>query len=542
MPVLGFGRSARRSQPNRALALNRSHFAYEHLIGAIPVIGEPELLTETAPGAAPSGIYPVYLGRGRGYGVTTAWTGWSYVVPNRFAGANQFTVLYLTHGMPTNTYSHYIGTFGSSGYRIGFGSANQLYLFVENQNGFGISPGVPDHLVPTACAFSVSGIGSTVALAGSVNGSYGTAATAVTGHTLGATLSMLPIWHDGGGGPSWFGSYGMAVFAKAFPEEELRTLTLRPWEMYAAAKAPRIYSLGGGAGAQTIIGAGNIASGEAFGASTMAAGAVSILGAGNIGTAEAFGAPTVSAGVTSIVGAGNIASAEAFGAATLTPGAVSITGAGNIASGETFGAAIVSAGGSFILAAGNIASGEAFGSATMAPGAVSITAAGNIASAQAFGTGLVASGGSYILAAGNIASGEAFGAPAMAVGVRTITGVGNIASGEVFGSAAMQTVRVLSASGIASAEAFGLAGLQAGVGVISGAGAIASAEAFGDLIARGGQTFILSAGGIASAEAFGPVPLIPQNWQPNDARALVVQGGDRVLEVAGGARILEVRP
>lgn len=68
-------------------------------------------------------------------------------------------------------------------------------------------------------------------------------------------------------------------------------------------------------------------------------------------------------GSQSIVGAGAIASAEAFGLPTVTPGSVSITGAGAIASAEAFGSSLVGQS-QTLSSVGAIASAEAFGQRT----------------------------------------------------------------------------------------------------------------------------------------------------------------------------------
>jgi hypothetical protein len=83
--------------------------------------------------------------------------------------------------------------------------------------------------------------------------------------------------------------------------------------------------------AGSIIGAGNIASAEAFGSPAISA-TISTQG---IASSEAFGSPVV--GDQGIVGAGGIASAEAFGGVVLSAG-ISASG---IASAEDFGSPIV---------------------------------------------------------------------------------------------------------------------------------------------------------------------------------------------------------
>lgn len=87
-----------------------------------------------------------------------------------------------------------------------------------------------------------------------------------------------------------------------------------------SAIAVATYKADAGAGGQTITGAGDIASAEAFGTPTVVAGEVVITGAGGIASAEAFGEPTVVAGGVLIVDAGDIASAEAFGVPTIVGG------------------------------------------------------------------------------------------------------------------------------------------------------------------------------------------------------------------------------
>jgi len=114
-------------------------------------------------------------------------------------------------------------------------------------------------------------------------------------------------------------------------------------------------------GAASIVGAGGIASAEAFGSPALSV----LVSATGIASAEAFGQPTVTAvaGAASIMDAGGIASAEAFGAPSLF---ASIQAAG-ISSGEAFGQPTVttSTAAADILSAGGIASGEGFGLPTI---------------------------------------------------------------------------------------------------------------------------------------------------------------------------------
>ncbi|WP_162594129.1 hypothetical protein [Variovorax sp. PBL-E5] len=137
-----------------------------------------------------------------------------------------------------------------------------------------------------------------------------------------------------------------------------------------------------------ITGAGQIASGEAFGAVVVGAG----VAPAGIASAQAFGAPVISAGIAPA----GIASAGAVGAPALGGG---ITAVG-IASAQALGAPTVAAS---VFAAG-IASAEAFGAPVV--GGIGIFAAG-IPSAEVFGQPAVAA----VISAAGIVSEEGAGAP-----------------------------------------------------------------------------------------------------------------------------------
>jgi lysophospholipase L1-like esterase len=185
----------------------------------------------------------------------------------------------------------------------------------------------------------------------------------------------------------------------------------------------------------------------------------SIIGAGGIASAEAFGQPTISVNVSTI----GIASAEVFGQPTVTVAGTGhdIIGAGGIASSESFGQPAISA----TVQSAGIVSGEVFGQPTIS---ARVSAAG-------------------------IASAEAFGLPSISARISPAS----IPSSEVFGQPTI-SVRISPAS-IVSAESFGLPSLSV---MISPTG-IASAEAFGQPTIYGSEHLILDAGGISSGESFG---------------------------------------
>ncbi len=301
--------------------------------------------------------------------------------------------------------------------------------------------------------------------------------------------------------------------------------TMRAIERTLVAFSLELYS----AEPQTISGAGNIATGEAFGNGHQAkltvssAGAIAsgealgttaklnqtIAGTGGIVSSEALGVPSLRYPQT-VSGAGGIASAEAPGSPKINQ---SIATAGNISSGEASGspkinlsvAALSIPSGEvfgtpsldlFITAAGAITSGEAIGAHTItqAGGPQTISSAGGIASAEIFGAQAIEL---TISAAGDIASGEVFGAHSLA---QTITGAGDIASGEASGLPRIN-MSVLALS-IASGEMFGTSELDL---FITAAGAITSGEEVGSPVVSqaGGPQAISSAGGIGSGEIFG---------------------------------------
>lgn len=109
-----------------------------------------------------------------------------------------------------------------------------------------------------------------------------------------------------------------------------------------------------GAFPQTISGAGNIASGEAFGTAQLN---FTILGAG-IASGEAFGSLVITTPESQSISLAGIASAQAFGTLT-TRLFISPSG---IATGETFGAVRLAA----LIGPTGITSGEAFGTTNVA--------------------------------------------------------------------------------------------------------------------------------------------------------------------------------
>ena len=139
-------------------------------------------------------------------------------------------------------------------------------------------------------------------------------------------------------------------------------------------------------------------------------GGASIAGAGQIASGEAFG----SAAVGAAVAPAGIASAQAFGAAAIGAG-ITTTG---IATSEAVGAPAVGAG----IAPAGIATAQALGQ----PSVAAVISTTGIASAEAFGLPVVAPTG---IVASGIPSAEAFGQPAIAARINTA----GVASAEAFG-------------------------------------------------------------------------------------------------------------
>jgi hypothetical protein len=200
-----------------------------------------------------------------------------------------------------------------------------------------------------------------------------------------------------------------------------------------------------------------------------------------------------------IVGAGGIASAEAFGGPSIGP---TITG-GTIASAEAFGGPSLSPS---VIGAGGIVSAEAFGGPTVTPvtGAQEITGAGGITSLEAFGGASIRP----VITGGTISSSEAFGLPIIDTGV-WIVGAGGITTGESFGGPSLRAL--ISGGSIASLEAFGLPiigkNMQATLPSISarygGAGSVARHYRFGVVAVgtRKSGTIPCASGVVESSEA-----------------------------------------
>ena len=246
-------------------------------------------------------------------------------------------------------------------------------------------------------------------------------------------------------------------------------------------------------GTQEITGAGNIASGAAFG--TLVADKPHI-DASAIASAEAFG----TAVATLTLNPSAIASGEAHGTQALQQ-TVNPSG---IASAQAFGTTALAQ----HINPSAIASGEVLGTPSLAQ---HVNPSG-IASAEAHGTGTVELSGSTLnLDPVGITSAQAFGTPfveldilidpsgiasAAAFGTTSLAQHVNpsgIASGEAHGTQSL--AQTVNPSGIAGAEAFGQIQL---VRHVNPAG-IASSEAFGTLK----LDFTLSPAAIASLEAFG---------------------------------------
>jgi hypothetical protein len=132
--------------------------------------------------------------------------------------------------------------------------------------------------------------------------------------------------------------------------------------------------------AQTVSGAGNIATGEAVGSPGVLPGSVTLQPVA-LGSGEAWGTPAVLPGSVSVLADG-IVSAEAFGVAAVLPGAVSLQPSG-IASEEAGGLPLITPG-AVTLQLPGILSEESFGLSLVLPGEVAIRPTG-ILSAEAFG-------------------------------------------------------------------------------------------------------------------------------------------------------------
>ncbi|MCI0430771.1 MAG: hypothetical protein L0210_09565 [Rhodospirillales bacterium] len=213
--------------------------------------------------------------------------------------------------------------------------------------------------------------------------------------------------------------------------------------------------------------------------------AQTISGAGGIATAEAFGSGKVnlSAAPSAIV------SAEAFGAAKLN---LAAAGAGNIASAEAFGSGKVN------LAAtpSAIASAEAFGTAKLN---LALTGAGAIASAEALGTPIVSTPG----------------------GAQTLSGAGGIASAEAFGTAAISAAQAAAGAGPAIGPRIIFVSSRAPQAQALGPAGIGSAEAFGiaavTSIARVAPASIAQAGGFGIAKITSIAHIAPASIAPRSA-------------------------
>jgi hypothetical protein len=273
--------------------------------------------------------------------------------------------------------------------------------------------------------------------------------------------------------------------------------------------------------AQSITGAGNIASATAFGSSSeslnvAATGLAStethgqatltwngvLIGVGNIASGAAYGNPAISASVSTV----GITSATVFGLPTVSTEAApqDITGAGNIASSAIFGTHNIAAS----IAPVGIPSSETIGSLTTS---VSVSVIG-IQTAEVFGQPSVA----VAITPASIVTAEAFGLPTL-VTAWGIVDAGNIVTGFVSGQPAISTS--ISVTGIPSAEAFGLP-LVTKLGDLAGVGNIASQNAFGQP-ALATSVFGL---GIASAEAFG-LPTIGTPAPPSGALKYILVNG-----------------
>ncbi len=244
--------------------------------------------------------------------------------------------------------------------------------------------------------------------------------------------------------------------------------------------------------ATNVTAAGAIATAAAFGTATVGTSAQQVTGAGAIATAFAAGVLALGLRVT---GAGAIGSAYASGAPTVLRGAVTLSGAGAIATAAAPGTPTVSPGAVTVSPSG-AASSSATGSPTVAPGSVQVSPAG-VASAGAVGAPRLGAN----VTPGGIASGQAAGAPTVAPGAVSVAPSG-VASSAAVGAptASPGAVTVAAAGAIASASSPGSPTVAPGAVTLTGAGAIGSAAAVG---APRLAVWVTAAGAIASGAAFG---------------------------------------
>jgi hypothetical protein len=302
-----------------------------------------------------------------------------------------------------------------------------------------------------------------------------------------------------------------------------------------------------------ISGAGNVATGEAFGTAVEGQTAAP----GGVASGEAFG----TAVERQWIDVSAVASAETHGSHTveLAGPAGDFIDPGGVASLEAFGAATEQ---QHVLASG-IAGGELLGTATMR---LTINASG-VATAEALGAPVelqtitasgVATGEAHgsssllrTIGATAIAGGELFGSPALASAV-LVTG---IAPGAAFGNASMLPILLIDPSGIASLGAFGATSLHAAIianGITTGESigtprlelelrpsAVGSAEVFGS--PQVVRLIRIDANAIASGETAGAptVELTDAGIRPI---GIATAEGFGAVTVLGGAQVVEPPP
>ena len=175
-----------------------------------------------------------------------------------------------------------------------------------------------------------------------------------------------------------------------------------------------LYGPSGQGSTQEITGAGNIASGEAFGSPVIDRPHIDPSG---IASGETFGTPSLALHLSS----SGITSGESFGTASVAA-PITVTASG-IASGEAFGSPVVSL--PLVLDPVSIGSQEAFGS----PSLLQSVTLFSIDSGEFFGLLTLDSGADELVGVGAMESAESFGAPLFALAIE----VPPAAFGEEFG-------------------------------------------------------------------------------------------------------------
>lgn len=231
-----------------------------------------------------------------------------------------------------------------------------------------------------------------------------------------------------------------------------------------------------------------IASAEAFGGPTITTGPVTVSGAGDVASGAAFGAPQVN---ESVAGVGDVATGETLGSPALSFGLT----AGSVASSEAFGTATLASN----ITAGNVASAESVSTPAIVPGAVGVSGAGDVSGAEAFGLANLSGG---LVDVGDIEGDEAFGDLTLSV---FVSGSGGITSAEAFGSpAVVPGAATISPSSVTSSETIDPP-MVVGQGAVVGAGDVASAENVPDPATFFGRMMVPSGVDPAGGATTGPV-------------------------------------